>query len=451
MDQPLSRHRPAVRDMLIVALLCLVVAVAMQPIAADDVTTLAAVFALAWALCLVLAGRNGLYRPTTAYLVLFGLFHGGLLFSVALRGPDAFTAYDSSWLYTGYTADAVRLTILGMAACTLAATLAAGRAGKDDPPERVAPPTAAAAATVGLSVLVAGLGIFAASVAQAGGLDLLSGGYAAFLQANESDGLLGYGTLLIGIGAVLAIIAGGPARIAAWTGFCLYALTAFVIGTRGAVLFPLLALLVVEHRRGHRIRPRWTVLGVPCLLALIGLVRTTRLAVADASASTPWSAPLDAVAEMGYSLRPTVVVYGWHAFGEPFLHGMSLIAVPVRVLEGLTGWHGGPPAHDTRLFNVEISDRVGPIGGSPVAEGYHNAGLAGVLVLMIAIGLVLGWLERRRGTALGDGLAGIVLLPLLIQIRNSFAPVPIQLGIGLAALCLVAAVPRWVSTRRRRS
>lgn len=449
MDQPLSRHRPALAHVLGFAVLCLGFAVAVRPVATDDITMLAALFALAWALCLALVARRGLYRPATAYLVLFGLFHGGLLFSVALRGADAFTAYDSSWLYGGYTADAVRLAILGMAACTLAATIAAGGNGEDRPPEPVASSTAATPAAIGLSLQVAGLGIFGASVAGAGGLDVVSGGYTAFLQANESDGLLGYGTLLIGVGAVLAIIAGGPARVAAWTGFALYALVAFMIGTRGAVLFPLLTLLVVEYRRGHRIKPLWTVLGVPCLLALIGLVRTTRLAGANTQTSSLWSAPLDAIAEMGYSLRPTVVVYGWHDSGEPFLHGMSLIAVPVRVLEGLTGWHGGPPANDTRLFNVEISDRVGPIGGSPVAEGYHNAGLIGVLVLMAAIGLVLGWLERCPRTVLGDGLAGVVLLPLLIQIRNSFAPTPVQLAIGLTALCAVAAVPRWISARSR--
>ncbi|WP_160148892.1 O-antigen polysaccharide polymerase Wzy [Amycolatopsis alkalitolerans] len=451
MDQPLTAPRPGRRELLVFALVCLTSVVFVRTPATDDITALAVTFGLAWALCLALVGRTGFYRPATAYLVLFGVFHGGLLFSIAVRGPDTFSAYDSSWLYSGYTAGAVRLAIAGMVACTLAATFSAGP-DRGAAPAGVSPQTAGIAAIAGLGVELAGLGVFAGSVAQAGGLDLVSGGgYTAFLQANESEGLLGYGTLLIGIGAILAIIAGGPARAAAWTGFSAYAVVAFLIGTRGAVLFPLLTLLVVEHRRGHRIRPLWTVIGVPFLLTLIGLVRTTRLAGPHARASTLWSAPFDAIAEMGYSLHPSVVVLGWHSAGEPFLHGATLIAVPVRFIEALTGWHGGAPAHDPRLFNVEIADRAGPIGGSPVAEGYHNGGLLGVVLLLTAIGLVLGLLERRPRTPLGDAFAGIMLLPLLIQTRNSFAPVPVQVGIGLLALGLVHALTRWVPVRRRKS
>jgi len=425
---------------LAVAITCLAAAVFELPLADDDIPGLAVSFALAWAICLMLLvtnGRGGLYRPSAGYLVVFGLFHGGLLVSIALRGPEGFTAYDTSWLYSGYTPSAVRLAILGMATFALVAELAAGRSRHEAPEGGVPPFAGGTFAIAGLGVELVGIAIFAGAVAQAGGLDLVSGGYATFLQANESDGLLGYGTLLIGLGAVLAVTAGGPARTAAWVGLSGYAAVAFLIGTRGAVLFPLLAVLAVEVRRGCRIRPLWTVLGVAGLLVLIGLVRTTRMAGFGALASSVWSSPLDAIAEMGYSLRPTVVVLDWHSSGEPYRHGATLVAVPVRFLEAMTGWHGGPPAFDDRLFNVEILHRIGPIGGSPVAEAYHNAGVAGVVLFMAAVGLVLGRLERRPANPFSNAMVGIVLLPPLIQVRNSFAPVPAQLAIGLLLLCLV--------------
>ncbi|MTD58031.1 O-antigen polysaccharide polymerase Wzy [Amycolatopsis pithecellobii] len=434
------------REFLVFALLCITCALFIQPLGNDDLPVLAAVYGITWALCVAVLARRGFYRPSTAYIILFGLFHGGLLISIALGGPDVLPGYDSSWLSGGYTAGAVRLTITGMVACTLAATVAAGSA-PTRPPVAVSPLAGGISAATGLSVELAGLGIFASAVAQAGGLGLLSGGYTEFLQANESDGSLGYGTLLIGVGTILAIIAGGPARVAGWIGFSCYAAVAFLIGTRGAVLFPLLALLVVEHRRGRRIRPQWTLIGVPCLLALIGLVRATRLPGGDTRISSLWSAPLEAVAEMGCALRPVTVVLDWHSWGDSFLHGMTLVAVPMRFIEGVTGWHGGPPSTDDRLLNVEITDRVGPIGASPIAEGYHNAGLLGVVALLAVIGLVLGGLERRPRTPLADARVGIVLLPLLIQTRNSFAPVPVQLGIGLLLLWLVWAVSRAVSAR----
>lgn len=453
MDQPLTRNHLDRRSILIAALVCLTGAVLAGPLPTDDVATNAVVFAVAWALCLALLSRAGLWRPSTAYLVLFGLFHGGLLLSVAVRGADAFTAYDVSWLYEGYTAEATRLVILGMTAFTLSAELAAGRTG---PLTGTAPATGAAGPVelargfggIGLAVQIAGLAVFTAAVARAGGFDQLTGSYPAFLAANQSDELLGYGTLCIGMGATLAIIAGGSARTAAWLGFAAYAVVALQVGTRGEVLFPLLALLVVEARRGRRVRPLWTILAVPAVLGLIGLVRTTRLPDGSAPASTLWSAPFDAVAEMGHSLRPTTVVLDWHTFGEPFRHGITVIAVPVRFVEKLIGWHGGPPVWDDRLFNVEILDRVGPIGGSPVAEGYHNAGLLGVLLLLGVIGCVIGGLEGRPATPMGHAAVGVLLLPLLVQIRNSFAPVPAQFAVGLLLLLVVHEVGQRAEGRR---
>jgi O-antigen polysaccharide polymerase Wzy len=429
----------------------------------------ALMFFAVWALCLALLlsrGRGGLYRPSASYLVLFGLFHGGLLLSIWLRGPDGYVAYDISWIYDGYTSEAVNLAILGMVAFTIATELAA-RGARPGPPIPAAedrlrarwwmggipgqgeshtrrPEVARVGqqtlrlTIVGLSCLFFGLVIFAVAVANAGGLSLLSGGYLNFIQANESDSTLGYGTLLIGLGTVLSVIAGGRVRLTAWATFGTYAIVAFLIGSRGAVLFALLALLVVEVRQGHRIRPLWTVGGAVLVLVLIGLVRQTRLTGFAGSGRSSVGSPLDALAEMGYSLRPTTTVLGWHSAGEPFREGVTLIAVPLRFLERLTGWHGGPPAFDDRLFNAEISDRVGPIGGSPIAEGYHNFGVLGVVLLMAVIGFVLGRLERLPCTAWGTAVVGAVLLPMLVQVRNSFAPVPVQLALGL----LLA----WVAT-----
>ncbi|MDT7725565.1 MAG: hypothetical protein QOI21_2141 [Actinomycetota bacterium] len=422
------------------AIVLVAVITATVPMTSAGIPELAAAFFAAWTLCLALlvTGAGGIYRPSAAYLILFGFFHGGLLLSIGLRGPDGFTAYDISWIYDGYTPEAVRFAILGMAAFTIVADRACGGGGTE--PGAVPPPRVAEHSRlviVSMSCLLAGMGIFVVAVADAGGLRLLSGGYLSFVQASESTGTLGYGTLLIGLGAVFGVAAGGLARMVAWSTFAVYATVAFLIGSRGAVLFPLLTLLVVEVRQRHRIRPLWTVAGTLGVLTLIGLVRQTRLT----GFSQPWgsllASPLDALAEMGYSLRPTAVVVGWHSAAEPFRDGTTLVAVPLRFIEKITGWHGGPPDYDDRLFNSEIAERVGPIGGSPIAEGYHNFGIAGVVLLMAAIGLVVGRVDRIPWTPCGNALAGAILLPLFVQVRNSFAPVPVQLALGLLLLWLV--------------
>jgi hypothetical protein len=183
---------------------------------------------------------------------------------------------------------------------------------------------------------------------------------------------------------------------------------------------------------------------------LIGLVRITRRTGLTEARLSVGSAPLDALAEIGHSLRPTVFVLGWHSVGEPFRHGVTLLAVPLRFVEATTGWHGGSPAVDDRMFNVEILERVGPIGGSPIAEAYHNAGLAGVVLFMAGLGLLIGRLERRPGNPFGDATVGLMLLPLLIQVRNSFAPVPAQLAFGLLMLLLVRVLALGIPGRRNR-
>jgi hypothetical protein len=139
---------------------------------------------------------------------------------------------------------------------------------------------------------------------------------------------------------------------------------------------------------------------------------------------------MDAVAEMGYSLRPTTVVLGWHSRGEPLRGGDTFLAVPARALEKLVG--EGPPAFDTRLFDVEILSRVGAIGGSPVAEGFHNFGLAGVIGVMALLGLLVAIVSRNPRTPTDDAFVGAVLVILLTQVRNAFAPVPVQLLLVVA-------------------
>jgi hypothetical protein len=397
----------------------------------DGVESLAATFWVSWVVCLALLAwghPQHCFRPSAAYLLVFGLFHGGLLLGIAVEGADAFAVEDTWWIYDVHTPQAVSLVIAGMASFTLLAGLADRGVSAVRPPDTVG---SGALGLTGLAVQAAGLGIFGAVVLASGGAGLLSGGYTAFVEANQSDTTLAFGTLFVGLGAVLAVAAGGRSRVGAWIGFAAYAVVAFPIGERGEVLFLLLAMLAIETRR-RRLRPLWTVVGVVGTLFVSGLVRQTRLHGFAALSGSSWPAmPFDAVAEMGHSLRPSVVVVGWSAAGEPFRDGATLVVVPVRFVESLVGWHGGPPAYDDRLFNVEIATRVGQIGGSPVAESFYNFGAVGVLLFMACCGAVLGWLEGRVRTPWADAALGVVLLPLLMQVRNSFAPVPVQLALGL--------------------
>jgi hypothetical protein len=418
------------------------------PLSIDSPARTAALVTGVWALCFLALSRSdavGSYRPSAMYMLVFGLFHVGFLIATAVRGTDALHNVDSGWFYRGYTPQALHLVILGMVAFTLAAQLMTWRSGPLSPivPSRLADPDADAyrrkLATVGLLAEGASLLMFYKEVAQDRGGGLFSGGYEQFSSSLQASGNSnGYATLGIGVGAIFAIVAGGRARLWGWALFLGYAIPALPMGNRGEVLFPLIPMLIVEAQHGRKIGKLWTTLGVLGSLVVIGIVRTGRTTgYSVPTGKQLMTSPMDAIAEMGYSLRPTVEVLGWTGHGEGYRHGATLTAVPVRVIEKLTGWHGGPPVQDDRLFNVEIMHRVGPIGGSPVGEGYYNFGLLGVLLMMGGIGLLVGWLNQRPLRMLDARVA--LLVPMMGNVRNSFAQVPAQL-LTIAVLLVVVRV-----------
>jgi oligosaccharide repeat unit polymerase len=408
------------------------------PIESGDVRLMAASFVASWLLLLTVLSRSergGLYRPCTAYLMLFGLFHGGLILSVALRVTPTVSDDPAAWLLWPHAVVAVKLSILGMAAFALGAELMGGRPKEITRPRKLDEPALRQAfVLVGLTLELLGVAVFMATVFAAGGLSLVVGGYDAFLEVAGANPRIGYAITSIGVGAVLAVVGGGRARKSAWIIYLVYAAIAFPIGLRGEVLFGLLALLVVEARLGRRLRALWTAIGGGVILVLIAFVRQTRTLSTGAavSSSSPQAMILEAIAEMGYSLRPTVVVVGWHSLNEPYMDGATFMAVPIRFIERMFG-HGFPE-YDPRLFNVEIAHRVGPIGGSPIAEAYHNFGTTGVVCFMLALGAVIGVLERQTLDAVGAAAVGVVLIPLLTQIRNSFASVLVDIGLGVITL-----------------
>jgi len=404
--------------------------------------TEAAVLFVTWAASLVMLARrspHGLYSASVAYLVLLGLFHGGLLFSVALRGESSLNVLQKIWLNAGYTADAARLSIVGLLAFSIAAAFVIqARRGRPTPTAR----STARFGFVGLLAQLLGLAMVVMVVRHAGGFAALTGGYVAFLH--KVDGYqLGYAIQFLSIGAVLGIAARGRWRVAAWLLFLLVALVGIPLGTRSIVMFPLAAMIVLEARQGRRMPPMVAGGLVVGLLILSAVVFASRQRGMGALFGSKFAvSPLNTVAEMGSSLRPATVVLSWHAHGEPYRYGATLIAVPLRVIEKWTGWHGGPPVYDTRLLQDEIFKRVGPIGVSPIAEGYHNFGTLGVVGLLGLFGAIVGLLDARQSTPLTDALTGVVLIPLLTGVRNGAAVVLPQIVIGVAAVAIAAIADR---------
>ena len=140
----------------------------------------------------------------------------------------------------------------------------------------------------------------------------------------------------------------------------------------------------------------------------------------------------DAFAEMGESLHPVEKVVRWRAEGEALEMGSSYWApferAAARVLPGVRL----PAAEDDmRIMNVLVTDRVGGIGFSPVAEAYRNFGAVGVVLILGLLGAALAAIDRIADRGLAVLAIATLYVPLLVNVRNSFVSVPLQCGLGV--------------------
>ncbi|WP_157467367.1 O-antigen polysaccharide polymerase Wzy [Frankia sp. QA3] len=409
--------------------------------------------------CVLLCVRaqpRGAWACSSVYLITLSVFHFGVavLFATGTSFDRIRAQYDFRWLavypmsrlFAVATLGVVSATV-GVAAmtCLRAARAAGGRpeiVAADRPaaaPDR--PDLRAPAGFVLLAVSVVGL---VAIVLAAGGFGLLVGSYAAVGQTALRGPLVPYALLGVGLGLLLAVI-DGPSRwrTAALVVFALFAVVALPLGLRGEVMFPAVAAAAVAARRRIVVRGVVVLLGAVVLLALIGGLREIRqsgLAATRLSAIT--FSPVDGIAELGASIRPIGSVLEWRdEFGERPPAGATFYGQLDRLVSGrLLGRPQPSQFSDERLFNVLMLDREGPIGGSPIAEAYYNFGARGVVGFLLLTGLLVAWMDHGRSVRKTDTACLVLLVPLITEVRNAFAAVPVQALLGLGVLGLIRLV-----------
>jgi hypothetical protein len=240
--------------------------------------------------------------------------------------------------------------------------------------------------------------------------------------------------IIVGIGMTMLAL-GPPSRHRkfAFCVFGVFSLVIFPLGLRGEVLFPLATALVVVARRRLPLTTGQVAVAALLLLVAITIVKDLRqIGVANAAPSALSGNPLGALAEMGSSLRPVVEVIRWHDEGEPYMWGATYWAPFDRAITAILPLWDRPPAdQDPRIMNIVVSDRVGFIGFSVVAEAYRNFGPAGVACVMLLLGLLFGWMERWQFAPFRTALLGLLLVQLLFHIRNDFIGIPSQTALGV--------------------
>jgi hypothetical protein len=390
----------------------------------------------------------GVWTATGAYALVFWCFHFGLVAVLASGyvAVEDLSVWDFSWALGPHSLDAALLALAGTLAWACGASsmfLKRRRAPEAVNAAASVEPSHAFGAAGSLLVLgtIAGWSVIVLTTGGTGGF---FASYADYRQVTGDFGaVLGVIWLVLGCGIVLSVTgSSGRLRTSAGVAFAALTVIALPMGLRGEVMFRGVAALVAAARCGRGLSNRNTIALGLALLALIPIVREVRqTGLSGLSHAVVEPRIYEGLAEMGASLHPVEKVVRWHAEGEDFERGRSYWApierAAARVLPGITV---AAAEDDLRITNVLVTDRVGAIGFSPVAEAYRNFGPLGVVAVLALLGAAMGAIDTIRDRRTAVLTLAIVYVPLLVNIRNSFVPVPAHCAAGLALILALAAI-----------
>lgn len=409
--------------------------------------------ALVWLvgyLAIIQSDQRRLWSPAAIFFVIFAFFHFGLAIMVLLGGrvdeivwfgerevPHAMALVGLGGI--GLALGSIAPMVLRVLAVRDAMALGAHQVPISKPSDVL---FTQLVTQVGAAVAIACiLGWFIMTVIATGGR-LFGLSYGEFLLATEGypRPWLTFG-IAIGVSLTAIDISQRLSRVALGA-FVVWALIALPIGIRGDVMFPAAGALAAQGWRLRAIPARYFIVGAVVILSFASLLREIRM---EGVTKVEWRweviNPANTMRELGQSLRPTYETIRWIDDGDQFLEGASFWSPIERGFIRLFPIQEREIVDEDRQMTVLVSQRVGPIGFSPVAEAYYNFGSVGVPVVMAIMGLIVSSLGMAVATPFGRAVMLATLVPLLIFVRNSFSQVPGQIVIGLS---LVTAV--WLLT-----
>jgi len=385
---------------------------------------------------LVYALPKGIWSISFVFFAAFGIFHGGLIFVSAvgmLTDHDILNAI-STWFYLPETDIAIYLVNFTMIIYAIIVIIFSRevKTVKEPLPETLVKRLH----NMGGMMLVFMIGVFMVVGLATGATQ----SYGAYLKIVKQSPLItqvfSYMYLFIGISIVFVAASYRPGfGYKFFIIFAVWGALAFKLGLRGEVMFPSAVTLAMLGRR--RIPIATFKLGILVIVMLVATVVVKNARISGDYSEVDNINPLNAVAEMGSSLRTIEEVITWRQTGFELLYGTSYWAPFERQLALFLPIARPPSIQDKRLLNVVVMERAGPIGFSPVAEAYANFGEKGIIILAVFLGLLFSKLDKTPSTIQADILIGVGIIPLFVMIRNSFAPIPVQIIIGIAFALIV--------------
>lgn len=395
-----------------------------------------------------------LLSPAVAYALVFWAFHFGLIFPASLFPSvlDQFASWDIWWLYYPEGGKATLLALLFLGAF-LSGVMLVTSPGRLANVSRTANSTASELVATGRLVIAGGLLLAFIGMLQFG-FNVFFRSYAEFFQIHNT---FSWAVVVIAFGHI-ALLAGGRnvrsvIRDLLWAYLPIAFLT-FLAGARTAPMFSAVVVGVALTLKGFRL-PRtglWVSLFV--VLLSISLIRETRQyglgEVLTGQEIVTESNPLSGITEMGGSLRPVAMtIHYLDVAHNRMLMGQTYVFPLWRQVQRVLGMSRSNPEADPRFISAHISRLYSAaMGYSVVAEAYVNLGTFGVLLFALVWGVVLGALELHSAKPYGLALLGAVLIPMMINIRNSFIFVPAWIFLGVLVLLFSRFFVRPLMARR---
>ncbi len=386
--------------------------------------------------------------PPVSYLIIFWLFHFGLIFTAAIvpelvLGGRPSWAID--WLSYAETDEAAFMSLLFISNFLLGIFLIYKK-----PASYIFNPSQKVSELIRAGWFLIGIGLLLAAYALSKfGASVFLGRYADFYQIHNS---FSWPIIIIATGLMLQAAGGLTPRdvlLTALWAFLPLAIPVALTGTRTSVLFSAAAVVSVLHKRGLQISSKMIVLGLFLLLVMISAVRETRqYGIREAlrqQTDIGMLDPLGGLVEMGGSLRPVSAVIDY-SHNNDFFWGETFVFPLLRQIERFTDTRGTRYT-DERFIATRINQLYGSIGFSIVAEAYINGGVSGVIIVAFIWGLVLGALLRNANSPYGLAVLAVVLIPMFINVRNSFIFVPAWVFLGLTVIKISQLFPVNVKKR----
>lgn len=389
---------------------------------------------------------QGAWSAPSAYLVVFVLFHFGLavLNATGQPVPEYAADYIHSWFNGfGSAREALYLSALACWVFVCAVAWATPWSAPSTSPEPGAQrdgraPELATASRLGAMLVLLGtvivLGYVAVTVPS---LLVGTGGRTAYWTMVEgSTAQLVASPLITYGGVLLALGAPGRARVVGLTFLGIFGAWALIVGARSAIMYTVLAMIVVvaRRRRMPSVRVAFTVFALGLVVAgFVGQARISGLQSDQAGLD-----PRSGLAELGSSIRPVIEVVQYRRVNnEPLMLGATYVSFVSRSVEKALGLPRPDGLTDSRIAGNELRGRLGgfQIGYSAVAEAFRNGAIPGVVIAFSVFGGVLGRLGGRRSRSpAGDFLLGVVFFSLAFHIRQPSVSLVANLVLGLLVL-----------------